>query len=226
MAELDDEVMTTIAREALGQWGLENVPFKLASRSENVVFRVAGDRRDHALRIHRHGYHTREELLCEPVWIRALEDAGIGVPAAIPTTSGKDYATVAVPGTGETREVGLIPWFDGTPLSQVIEAATSTETKLQCYRRLGELIAALNNQASTWSPPQGFTRHHFDLDGFVGETPFWGRFWEVEGLTSGQASILRDARAFMQETMSGLSRKPGPLRHHSCRRPCRQCPRA
>jgi Ser/Thr protein kinase RdoA (MazF antagonist) len=46
------------------------------------------------------------------------------------------------------------------------------------------------------------TRHAWDREGLVGEEPIWGHFWELEALTSGQRSLLLDARAAIGEDLT------------------------
>ena len=52
----------------------------------------------------------------------------------------------------------------------------------------------MHNQASDWPTPSGFKRHHLNLEGFVGDSPFWGRFWEVPDLTPSQRDQILVAR--------------------------------
>ena len=81
--EYPDDVMRTVAEQALEEWDLGGARLSLAARSENVVFRVDSEGgRSWALRIHRPGYHTLLELESEPLWIAALNEAGIGAPVA------------------------------------------------------------------------------------------------------------------------------------------------
>ncbi|MGA8205926.1 MAG: phosphotransferase, partial [Woeseiaceae bacterium] len=45
-----------------------------------------------------------------------------------------------------------------------------------------------------WQPPPGFTRRRLDLDGLLGASPLWGRFWEHADLTASERDELLQAR--------------------------------
>ncbi|MCP3984443.1 MAG: phosphotransferase [bacterium] len=193
--EYPDEVIREVADLALVEWDLGVARVELVSRSENVVFRVDTDGgRTFALRVHRSGYHTLAELESEPLWTAALNQAGIGAPVAEPTRTGSHYAVVGVPGTDEVRHVGLVPWFEGVPLNEMIDEATDGTARDSHFEQLGRLMATMHDQAAGWSLPSRFERHSLDADGFAGEAPFWGRFWDIPQLTPEQRETLTDAR--------------------------------
>src|SRR4051812_4750400 len=80
------------AYAALAGFPIEPAELTLVSMSENVTYRVT-DARDgsaYVLRLHRPGYHSLHELECERTWIRALAEAGIGVPAPIRARNGAE----------------------------------------------------------------------------------------------------------------------------------------
>jgi Ser/Thr protein kinase RdoA (MazF antagonist) len=201
--EYPDDVIRAVADRALQEWELGTAKLTLVSRSENVVFRVdAEDGRAYALRVHRPGYHTLAELESEPIWTAALNEAGIGAPVAERTRAGGHYAVVGVPGTEETRHVGLLPWFEGVALTEMIERAQDDASRDSHFEQLGRLMAEMHNQASAWQPPSGFQRHSLDVDGFTGEAPFWGRFWDIPQLTAEQHQTLVEARDWIRARLS------------------------
>ncbi|MEN8160550.1 MAG: phosphotransferase [Myxococcota bacterium] len=208
--EYPDAVIRAVAERALPEWGLEEAELELISRSENVVFRVdPGNGRAWALRVHRPGYHTLAELESEPVWTAALNEAGIGAPVAERTRAGEHYAVIGVPGTGETRHVGLVPWFDGVPLTERIEKAPDEASRDTQFRQLGRLMAEMHDQASAWQPPARFRRHSLDADGFFGEAPWWGRFWDIPGLSPGQRETLLEARSWIRPRLAAYGKERG-----------------
>ena len=201
--EYSDDIIRAVADHALPEWNLATAKLELFSRSENVVFRVdAEDGNVYALRVHRPGYHSLAELESETMWTAALNEAGIGAPVTQQTHSSEHYAVVAVPDTDEVRHVGLIPWFEGVALDKKIDTATDAADRDSQFEKLGRLMAAMHNQAATWNPPSGFTRHSFDADGFTGEAPFWGRFWDIPQLTPEQREILIEVRGCIYEQLS------------------------
>ena len=197
------------AREALKAFPIEPDALELVSLAENVTYRVV-DRRDgagYALRLHRPWYHTLDELISERAWIRALADAGIAVQAPLRTRDGQEYASVAIPGTGERRFAGLARWATGRVLAEVLRETTDTRIAEQHFARLGAVTASLHDQAATWQPPAAFTRHALDANGFMGSTPHWGPFWDHQMLSAAERRLMLDTRARLHAALARLDRR-------------------
>ncbi|MFZ5782893.1 MAG: phosphotransferase enzyme family protein [Pseudomonadota bacterium] len=196
------------ALAALRAFPIEPDSLELVSLAENVTYRVA-DRRDgtaYALRLHRPRYHTHDELVSERVWVRALDEAGVAVQTPVHTRDGQEYASVMVPSTGERRFAGLARWTAGRVLADVLQETTDTATAERRFTQLGALTASLHNQAATWRPPPSFTRHALDEDGFMGETPHWGPFWEHRGLSAAERRLMLDTRSRLHTALKRLER--------------------
>ena len=207
---LSDADLYAIADQSLPHWGLKPEAIELVSRSENTVFRLdMPDGRQYALRIHRPGYHTLPELESELIWTQALNEAGIHVPVGVQTLDGPGFATIPTPDGESSRAVGLVNWLEGVLLNSVIEAEQDESKIVEHFRQIGRVIAAMNNQASEWNPPAGFTRHAFDVPGYVGETPFWGRFWDIPPLTLAQREVLDKARDGIGEVLTEYGKDRG-----------------
>ena len=206
-----DQTFTPAARAALDFFPIDAEELTLVSLSENVTFKVV-DKHDgqaaYVLRLHRPGYHTLEELDSERVWIRALAEAGVDVPTAVPARDGRYYVPVTIAATGEQRFAGLALWTEGRLLSDVL-AETADQTVVEhSFRQLGAVTAAMHNQASAWRPPPGFKRRALDSDGLMGAAPHWGPFWEHRSLSPAERGLLLEMRGRMHETLAGLSRAP------------------
>ena len=178
MKDRADELLAEHLRAAwqvLDAWNLPVATVERVSVSENIALRVAdASGKLYVLRLHRPGYHTLDELISEQVWTTALLQAGVDVPVPVQTAAGTGYAPVEV--AGERRLAGLLEWVQGATLAAAIDR--QAQTPCGHFAALGEIMAAIHNQAMAWSPPPRFVRHAFDADGFLGEQPFWGRFWE------------------------------------------------
>ena len=181
------------AGRALADWDVEVLRVEQISHSENVVFRVE-DRahRAYVLRLHRPGYHTLGELESEQTWASALLAAGIDVPVPKLTRCGRGYTQVAF--DGATRNAGMLEWVDGEPMGTLIDAGADGALVTARFAQIGELMAVLHEQAIGWCVPGGFERHAFDADGLMGESPFWGRFWESSALNRAQQYQLEAIR--------------------------------
>jgi len=196
------------ALAALRAFPIEPDALELVSLAENVTYRVA-DRRDgtaYALRLHRPWYHTHDELVSERAWVRALDEAGVAVQAPVHTRDGQEYASVMVPGTGERRFAGLARWTTGRVLAEVLRETADTTAAQHRFAQLGALTASLHDQAATWRPPAGFTRHALDEDGFMGDAPHWGPFWEHRNLSAAERRLVLETRSRLHAALARLER--------------------
>ncbi|MDE0217729.1 MAG: phosphotransferase [Acidimicrobiaceae bacterium] len=194
-----DKRWLSAAHQALDAFGVETARLELVGVSENITFRAveAGSRQAYVLRLHRPGYHTASELDSERVWLAALHDSGISVPTPVSTPDGRYFVPVEM-GSGEIRNAGLNLWADGEIVGVLLTQAGGTNDALAeiavPFGQLGGLMAAMHNQATSWTPPASFQRHRLDLGGLVGANPFWGPFWEHPKLTAGERGLLVAAR--------------------------------
>lgn len=205
-----EEALTRLARVALDQWGIVPRDLRLHSQSENTVFRVEAESSAvYALRVHRQGYHDLAALESEHAWTAALAASGLFVPESVPTNDGRAYATATLPGSTETRHVGIVKWIPGITLAQHLRQSTSVVEVARVYERLGELIADFHATTSRWSQPDGFKRHSWDAQGLVGESPFWGRFWEIDAASKVERSRLLALRNKVLDILSRDSKRAG-----------------
>ena len=199
-----------LARQALKSWHLNVASVKLISRSENVAFHVLDELNEaYVLRIHRPGYHSLQELRSEQTWTRALLEAGLDVPVAVPTKAESEYAKLEF--DNHHRYVGMLRWVDGVSLREGLESNRSnssesidTNSIAGAYGIIGAQLAQLHNQATNWEVPPDFQRHSVNADGLMGEQPFWGRFWEAKALDATQRSTLANMREEVYDLLRNL----------------------
>jgi len=187
---------TTAGLKALESFAVEPHDIELVARSENVTFRISvrGSDTDFVLRLHRPGYNSIEELESERVWTKTLYEAGVAVQESFLTSQGQHFELVDIPGTGERCYAGMTTWLAGKPLSDHLELCSAGEERERYVGQIGELAATMHNLSTQWTEPAGFTRPRLDLDGLLGETPRWGRFWEHADLTGVEQTALLRAR--------------------------------
>lgn len=199
----DPVVILEQVRGCLDNWVVTVHDITLVSQSENIVYRVTTNAETrYAFRIHRPGYHTFEELVSEHEWTNALTRAGFSLPNAIPTTSGGFYVPVEV--NGGTLYAGLIEWIDGKSLYAMMQENPSTAFLGSSLEKLGQLMAKLHEHSRQWQPGKTFVRHKFDVDGFFGESPFWGRYWESPYVDKNQRALLLTSQHTLVETLNTL----------------------
>lgn len=199
MAEVSPQ-LHALALKALGAWELDNARLHPLGISENASFRVDTPDRRYVLRIHRPGYHTLAELESEHVWTHALLEDGIDVPIPARTRDGREYVTL--PFEEGERHIGMLEWVDGELLGNVI--ARKPDDFASHFRAVGRIAAGVHNQSSGWTVPDGFRRHRFDIEGLMGENPFWGPFWNLPQMSKKHREVIERARQTITGELSHL----------------------
>jgi Ser/Thr protein kinase RdoA (MazF antagonist) len=201
---------TDAAWEAVQHFPVQAEDIKLVAYSENVTFRVANrdSETDFVLRLHRPGYSSLDELESERVWTRALRETGVAVPDSLKTHDGGHYALVDIPDAGEQRYAGMTTWSEGTPLSDHLQSHPDGAERLRIFRRFGEIAATFHNQSAGWKPPPGFVRRRLGVEELLGDTPFWGRFWEHPALTEAEKACLVQTRDSLRSVLSEYGESP------------------
>jgi Ser/Thr protein kinase RdoA (MazF antagonist) len=182
-----------IALKACKMWdGIISAP-KLFMHRENSVFKVQTTQGPAALRVHRHGYHSKAAIQSEMQWMAHLASQGVLVPQ--PLANRQQQLLSDVEYRGKTYVVDLLTWLDGAQLGNATDPLAFSKTELQqIFFNLGKTIARMHDLTDAWEMPDGFTRHAWDRDGFVGEKAFWGNFWEARDLSADDRHLLLLAR--------------------------------
>ncbi|HBD90785.1 MAG TPA: homoserine kinase [Gemmobacter sp.] len=191
----------TEATEAAGLWGA-TVLAELRNR-ENAVYAIGlPDGAKAALRLHRLGYQTEAAIRSELWWCGALAAQGLPVPAPVPTADGD-----LLPALSSRRRASVVGWVAGDPLGGAGVPLPGTPAEQQArHRALGRLLAEVHEATDRLALPADFSRPRWDIAGLVGETPFWGRFWDHPLLDAEAAATLRQARDFLRERLADHAR--------------------
>lgn len=186
------------ARLAQSFWALDATPPDLISHRENAVFRVAqANGSPAALRLHRPGYNAPAEILSELQWTEGLAAMGFAVPRPIASRTGDLLVTL------EGGQVATcLSWAEGCPLGAGGQALSGTPAEQRrLYHNVGGMLAGLHNLSDQFEQPAGFARRSWDVDGFLGADPLWGRFWENPALTVDEAKFLKEIRDTARDTL-------------------------
>ncbi len=210
VSQADRDLFTPAAQAALEAFPIDPENLELVAISENATFRVQNrtDGLDYVLRLHRPGYHTLEALNSEPLWTRALADYGVRAPVPIPARSGRYFVPVTLPASGEVRQAGMASWTEGDLLDDVMNEIEDVAVIRGHFEQLGGIIATMHNQASAWRPPTGFIRHVLDVDGLMGDAPFWGPFWAHPAFTKAEHQVLLTARDKVRLMLARYGKAP------------------
>src|SRR5262245_49215076 len=86
--------------------------------SENATYRIDGDGRKWALRVHREGYHSKQAITSELAWVQALrQDRAVITPVPRRGKDGELIQIVSLPGLA-ARHVVLFDWENGAEPSE------------------------------------------------------------------------------------------------------------
>lgn len=188
-------MIEALALEAARHWGGHSP--RLIRNRENAVFEVTLPTGPAALRLHRMGYQSDAAIWSELWWCAALSAEGVAVPAALPSLTGDLLVTLS-----NGRKASVIAWVEGEALGIAGQPFDMPlPLLLERHHALGRLIADFHAATARLTLPAEFTRPRWDIPGLVGETPFWGRFWEHPEASAEQRVTLLRARAFLQEAL-------------------------
>ncbi|MBM7062919.1 phosphotransferase [Pseudomonas sp. UL073] len=184
-----------LAQRALQHWDGEFQTVELVKYRENAVFSAwRADGQRVALRIHRNGYHSEAALRSELQWMEALGAHGITVPQLIRARDDRHLIEVLHEDIGEPRHIDMLAWLPGATAGTSEHGVQADAAIDFLFAEAGALAARIHRHASQWQQPDEFVRHAWDEDGLIGAEPFWGRFWELEGLSDAQRNLLLRAR--------------------------------
>jgi len=186
-----------LARYAVALWPLQVVRIEPLKVRENAVYAVHTSSGQRAvLRVHRLGYHRDAALESEFTWLQALAAAGVEVPHPIRSRRGRSFELIEFAGVPGPRQVDVLEWIEGEQLGAIGQSlGRDSDWVEQVYGLIGEVAAAMHNQACAWRIPAHFERHAWDVEALVGEQPLWGRFWDLEALTHTQREFFLQLRA-------------------------------
>lgn len=187
----------TPAEAAAGRWGGRII--RTLRDRENHVFEMALPSGRAALRLHRAGYQSAAAIGSELWWCGELAGAGLPIPKALAAKDGRFLIPL-----NDGRHASAISWMDGEALGEAGLPFTHPAARVpDLYHALGALLARLHRVTDGLMLPEGFTRPAWDRDGLVGETPFWGRFWDHPAASPDQRQVLIRARDALRERLTG-----------------------
>ena len=192
-----------LARQALPLYGLDaDSDVTLINHSENLTYRIDAADGKSVLRVHRPGYQTRESILSEIAWMKALqEQAGVQTPQAIAGADGEPLQTM--PGT-DGRYCVRFAWIDG----ELPKETDALDELLDPFEQLGEITARLHEHVRNWQTPPGFTRQCWDFDGTIGAAPIWGSYRLCPVLGPAAHSLLDRTVDVMQRRLDAYGDGP------------------
>jgi len=176
----DSDPDAELALAAVARFGLgSDAAVTLCNVSENHTYRVedptSGAR--YALRVHRPGYRSVQEIQSELMWIDALHaDGTVDTPRAIVSSDGRRVLDVA---TGELgpRSVVMFEWLDG-----VAPDLDAGDAAARQFEILGAISARMHEHVRRWDRPDDFRRPRWDYQSTIGPRGHWGLWQDGLGI--------------------------------------------
>lgn len=195
------------AIEVMPHWALPRQDPVLLNYRENAVFKVRqADGTPAVLRLHRPGYHSQQSLISELKWVEYLRSCNFAVPASIRSIDGHLVVGFSPDRGGPPQFADLIGWVDGQQIGESGKPLPYDEAELErLYHTLGRTMARMHAVTDAWTLPRDFERPAWDADGFFGESPIWGRFWDCEGLSTAQARTFTRLRHMIRDRLEALA---------------------
>jgi Ser/Thr protein kinase RdoA (MazF antagonist) len=194
-----------LAAAALPRFGLsESATASLCNVSENHTYRVEdpASPTGFALRVHRPGYRTAQQIESELQWVDALrEDGAVDTCVPVPAPTGERVVSVSVDGLGE-RNVVLWEWLPGA------EPDPEGDAVLDGFRVLGAVSARMHAHARAWNRPAGFDRPAWDYEHTLGAGGWWGRWQDGLGMGPAELELLGRLDATIRERLAAYGQWP------------------
>ncbi|WP_420861676.1 phosphotransferase enzyme family protein [Algirhabdus cladophorae] len=177
------------ANRAGQAWGGFSQDPVIIRNRENIVMKAhLASGQTVAVRLHRVGYQSRQSILSELVWTQALATAGFPCPLPVAAQNGD------MTWQGNGPLVSVIDWLDAECIGESGANYAGTETDhCDLYHRIGGLMADLHTTTDALDLPQQ-PRPQWSAEGLLGDTPWWGKFWENPSLDSVEQQLLNTTR--------------------------------
>jgi Ser/Thr protein kinase RdoA (MazF antagonist) len=204
--DASEDGMGQLARAAVERYGLDGaVAVELCNVSENHTYRVqspgAGPR--FALRVHRPGYRSPEEIESELMWLDALRaDGVVQTPPIVPAADGARVVSVTAHEVG-TRNVVMFEWVAG--IEPDLDAG---EEAIAQFETLGAISARMHAHARSWRRPAGFTRPRWDYEHTLGPAGHWGRWQDGLGMGTEERRQLERLAATIAGRLRAYGQDP------------------
>lgn len=190
-------ILRKLAVATLKRYSLGKTKLTFINHGENTTFRVDTARKgSFLLRIHRHGYHTKEALMEELAFLRHLGRSGLSVPVPVSTRSGRSLVHISGEAIPEGRYCDLLRWVDG----RFIDESVSEKHMFA----LGEYMGRLRKHALS---RKVIHRRYWSAEGLVGPQGKFGSLDHLPGITPALQRKLTQGRRLVFRKLLEFERR-------------------
>jgi Ser/Thr protein kinase RdoA (MazF antagonist) len=203
---MDKNLFDTLARNALGKYGMEDWQPDLLQLSENITYllqkKSTGEKA--ILRISRPGYHTVDELESELKWIEQIKkDTPIIVASPI---KGLDGEYIQFLKDDSKKAYALYTCI----LFEYMEGSSPDESDedniIKRFFNLGEISACLHRHSKTWKEANTLHRFVWDHHNMIGNNPKWGFWQNAPDLDIHKINFLEKAQMLIRKRLKAYGR--------------------
>lgn len=207
----DMETAAKVARRAIGNYDTtDDAVITFVKYRENYVFKVEVPSGSYALRIHRSGYRSDNEIGEELDLLDLLEKFDIPVPHVRKTITG-DRLCLVSDDAGDPHQVDMLHWVEGAePLGDIGKAfLEKTPVEHDQFRAFGALIGNFHKAMRSIEGHGRPVRPAWDADGLVGDRAIWGDPRRAFGDDTHGGAIIEDAVPVLITALEEYGRLPG-----------------
>lgn len=189
--------LRALAEGAVARYGIGAHRLTFINHGENTTFRVDSARHGRfLLRLHRHGYHSREALMEELAFLRHLARRGLSVPGPVLTRSGRSLVHASSEGIPEGRYCDLLKWVNG----RFIDESVNEKHMLALGRYMGHLRKFSRGRKVVH-------RRYWDAEGLVGPEPKFGSIDFLPGITPAVQKVITGERKRVFRDLTAYERR-------------------
>lgn len=186
------------AAKSLPLWGLEDAEITLIAARENRVYHLNHPKGQFALRLHRAGYRTNEQLTAELDWMAWVAQSGLSVPTPRMSLNGSHLQLV------DGLQVDVLGWLDGGTLDIALPEMNEA-ARTEIFSTLGRDMAKLHIASDAWPGAANSARPAWDAEGLLGSAPLWDCFWNNPALSPTQRDLFHAFRKQARSDLDALS---------------------
>ena len=121
-------------------------------------------------------------MASELSWMAAAARGGGSVPSPILARDGRYLQVI------NGAQIDILHWLPGRELGDAM--AGDPAARIPTMAALGRAAGQFHTVCDAWHPPADFDRPAWNIDGLLGKTPLWGRFWENPMLSQDDADYF------------------------------------
>lgn len=192
MERLDERLHTMLCAQLNEYYQVgSHYEIQLLKYSENYNWLVTTESSRYVLRVCRQGYHKRDELLGELLWLKELkETTDIKMPEIIPNKEGHLLSQIG------GYDCTMFSFLKGETLRYI-----QGDRLLYYLKEIGQIAAKLHNQVQGYHGEKKFSRFTWDLEDLLGETSRVGDWKDNPFLVQGEVKEYEKAIAIIERKL-------------------------